>query len=76
MNFNQTYTLETLTPRQRQVAMLVPDGFTNRQIGQKLGVCESVVKNYLKEIYDRLGVWTRLELAIHIVQREEMQYDA
>lgn len=37
---------------------------TNREIGDRLGLKESVVKNYLGEVYNRLGVWTRLELTV------------
>jgi two-component system, NarL family, nitrate/nitrite response regulator NarL len=68
--------MSKLTPRQREVALLVPSGITNSQIGQQLSIKESVVKNYLREIYDRLGVWTRLELAVYVIQREGVQLDA
>jgi DNA-binding NarL/FixJ family response regulator len=44
------------TPRQRNVPFLVPTGLTDRQIGDQLGMTESVLKNYLKEVYGRLGI--------------------
>ena len=61
-----------LTPRQRQVALLVPQGFTNKEIGRQLGIQESVTKNYLREIFDRLGVFNRLELTIYVIQHEHL----
>ena len=39
---------------------------TNREIGQNIGTTEQVVKNYLRVIFDKLGVWSRLELALYI----------
>lgn len=57
-------TLSKLTPRLRQVALLMADGLTNAEIGEQMGIKESVVKNYSKPIFDTLGVWTRLELAV------------
>ncbi len=55
-----------LTPREIQVASLVWEGMTNREIGQNIGTTEQVVKNYLRVIFDKLGVWSRLELALYI----------
>jgi hypothetical protein len=39
---------------------------TNREIGQTIGTTEQVVKNYLRVIFDKLGAWSRLELALYI----------
>ncbi|HLK31896.1 MAG TPA: helix-turn-helix transcriptional regulator [Terriglobales bacterium] len=58
-----------LTPREVQVAALVWQGMTNREIGQTIGTTEQVVKNYLRVIFDKLGVWSRLELALYIANR-------
>jgi DNA-binding NarL/FixJ family response regulator len=55
-----------LTPREIEVAALVWEGMTNREIGQSIGTTEQVVKNYLRVIFDKLGVWSRLELALYI----------
>ena len=56
-----------LTPREIEVAALVWEGMTNREIGQTIGTTEQVVKNYLRKIYDKLGVSDRLELALYCV---------
>jgi DNA-binding NarL/FixJ family response regulator len=55
-----------LTPREVEVATLVWEGMTNREIGHTIGTTEQVVKNYLRVIFDKLGVWSRLELALYI----------
>ena len=55
-----------LTPREIQVADLVWEGYTNREIADSIGTTEQVVKNYLRVVFDKLGVWSRLELALYI----------
>jgi hypothetical protein len=41
-------------------------GLTNRDIAGVLATSEQVVKNYLRTAFDKLGVWTRLELALYV----------
>jgi len=55
-----------LTPGEVEVACLVWEGMTNREIGASIGTTEQVIKNYLRVIFDKLGVWSRLELALYI----------
>ncbi len=55
-----------LTPKEVQVATLVWEGMTNRDIACVLGTTEQVVKNYLRTTFDKLGVWSRLELALYV----------
>jgi len=57
---------ERLTAKETQVAMLVWEGLTNREIARIVGTTEQVVKNYLRNVFDKLGVWTRLELALFV----------
>ena len=57
---------ERMTAREVEVATLVWGGLTNREIAQIVGTSEQVVKNYLRKIFDRLGVWSRLELALYV----------
>ena len=57
---------ERMTEREVEVATLVWGGLTNREIAQIVGTSEQVVKNYLRKIFDRLGVWSRLELALYV----------
>lgn len=57
----------TLTRRETQVALAVLEGASNREIAQKLGLGEQTVKNHLSSIFDKLGVSSRLELALYAV---------
>jgi DNA-binding NarL/FixJ family response regulator len=63
-----------LTGREVQVARLVWEGLTNRDIGQRLGTTEQVVKNYLRSTFDKLGVWSRLELALYVAGHGGVQW--
>jgi DNA-binding NarL/FixJ family response regulator len=57
---------ERLTPKEIQIAILVWEGLTNREIGRIVGTSEQVIKNHLRSIFDKLGVWSRLELAMYV----------
>jgi DNA-binding NarL/FixJ family response regulator len=57
---------DQLTKKEVQVASLVFEGLTNREIARLVGTSEQVVKNYLRTTFDKLGVWSRLELAMYI----------
>jgi DNA-binding NarL/FixJ family response regulator len=59
---------ERLTAKEMQVAALVWEGQTNREIAKAIGTTEQVVKNYLRNTFDKLGVWSRLELAIYVAR--------
>jgi two-component system, NarL family, response regulator DevR len=55
-----------LTSKEIEVATLVWQGLTNREIGRLTGTTEQVVKNHLRCAFDKLGVWSRLELAMYV----------
>jgi DNA-binding NarL/FixJ family response regulator len=57
---------DRLTSKEAQVAGLVWEGLTNREIAEIIGTTEQVVKNYLRSTFDKLGVWSRLELALYV----------
>ena len=59
---------ERLTAKEMQVAALVWEGQTNREIAKAIGTTEQVVKNYLRNTFDKPGVWSRLELAIYVAR--------
>ena len=50
--------------REQRVIRLVAEGLKNREVAEALGTTEHVVKNYLRVIYDKLGLWNRVELAL------------
>lgn len=53
-----------LAPREFQVLRLTVSGLNNKQTGERLGISESTVKNYVRVLLDKCGVWTRQELAM------------
>jgi DNA-binding NarL/FixJ family response regulator len=55
-----------LTAKEIQIAILVWQGLTNREIGKIVGTSEQVIKNHLRSTFDKLGVWSRLELAMYV----------
>ena len=57
---------DQLTRKEVEVAALVWGGLTNREIAGVIGTTEQVVKNYLRNTFDKLGVWSRLELALYV----------
>ncbi|MFF4276035.1 ATP-binding protein [Streptomyces sp. NPDC001536] len=52
-----------LTPRQLQVALLVADGMTNRQIAQHLDIAEWTVVNHVRNVMRKLGCGSRVQIA-------------
>lgn len=54
----------SLAPRERQLIGLIRSGLRNREIAGQLGVTEGTVKVYLHQLFDKLGVVSRTELAI------------
>ncbi|MEX1020509.1 MAG: response regulator transcription factor [Litorilinea sp.] len=58
-----------LTKREREVLITVAAGMTNQEIGAKLGISEKTVEKHLGAIFGKLKVSSRVEAAVHAVQR-------
>jgi DNA-binding NarL/FixJ family response regulator len=56
-----------LSQREREIVALVAQGFKNREMAEKMFISEQTVKNHLHNIFDKLGVSDRLELALHAI---------
>src|SRR5580704_12747472 len=54
-----------LTPKETLIVSCVTQGMKNKEIALRVGTTEQVVKNYLRKVYDKLGVADRLELALY-----------
>lgn len=65
MNRNQPVDVcEEMTEREREIATLLAQGLTNRQIADKLYISEGTVKNYISSIYDKTGIHDRVKLVV------------
>jgi DNA-binding NarL/FixJ family response regulator len=61
-----------LTQRETEVVQLLTDGMSTREISHTLRVSEHTVRNYLSVIYEKLGVSSRVELALYAITREDL----
>ncbi len=59
--------VQSLTPREREVARLVSDGLSNSEVAQRLGLSIHTVKNYLFSVFDKIGVSNRAELILYLL---------
>jgi DNA-binding CsgD family transcriptional regulator len=60
-----------LSPREQEVAALLTQGLTNRQIASKLFVSEATVKVHVRHVLEKLGVRTRTEAALMLAMAGE-----
>ena len=69
----ERYGKRTPSEREQRVIELVAQGLKNREVANEIGTTEHVVKNYLRVIYDKLGLWNRVELALWYEARKYEQ---
>ena len=60
-----------LTQRENDVASLLAEGLSNREVSVKLGLSEHTVSNYLFRIYNKLGVSSRVELVLYLLRQRQ-----
>jgi DNA-binding NarL/FixJ family response regulator len=60
----ERYGTRTPNEREHRIIQLVAEGLKNKEVANAIGTTEHVVKNYLRVIYDKLGLWNRVELAL------------
>jgi DNA-binding NarL/FixJ family response regulator len=65
-----------LSPKEMAIISCITQGKRNKEIAFQLGTTEQVIKNYLRKIYDKLGVSDRLELALYCLHNKIIQTDA
>jgi two-component system nitrate/nitrite response regulator NarL len=56
-----------LSTREREIVILVAQGFKNKEMAERMFISEQTVKNHLHNIFDKLGVSDRLELALYAI---------
>jgi DNA-binding NarL/FixJ family response regulator len=64
-----------LSPKEMSIITCITQGKRNKEIAFQLGTTEQVIKNYLRKIYDKLGVSDRLELALYCLHNKIIQTD-
>jgi DNA-binding NarL/FixJ family response regulator len=62
-----------LTPKESLIVSCVTQGMKNKEIALRVGTTEQVVKNYLRKVYDKLGVADRLELALFCLNNRVLE---
>jgi two-component system nitrate/nitrite response regulator NarL len=65
-----------LSPKEMSIITCITQGKRNKEIAFQLGTTEQVIKNYLRKIYDKLGVSDRLELALYCLHNKIIQSDS
>jgi two-component system nitrate/nitrite response regulator NarL len=56
-----------LTKRELEIVAVVVAGYTNKEIARKLAISEDTVKHHVTNIFDKLGVYNRLELTLFAI---------
>lgn len=65
----QSDLLAKLSPREREVLVLVAKGFTNQSIGKQLFISDKTVKNYVTSIRRKLGLENRIQIALYAISQ-------
>jgi two-component system nitrate/nitrite response regulator NarL len=58
-----------LSAREREIVAYVAQGYKNKEMAEKMFISEQTVKNHLHNIFDKLGVSDRLELALYAIHK-------
>jgi DNA-binding NarL/FixJ family response regulator len=63
---------DRLTAKEIRIVGLIVQGYKNKEIASSLGTTEQVIKNYLRNVYDKTGVSDRLELALFTIHHRTL----
>ena len=63
----------SLTPRERQIALLVAQGQRYKEIASHLSISDQTVRNHLRNVFDKLQVKDRVQLALYTIRRGQQQ---
>jgi DNA-binding NarL/FixJ family response regulator len=73
MQLTNPRTRAKLSVKELWIISGVTQGMRNKDIAQEVGTTEQVVKNYLRKVYDKLGVSDRLELALYCIHHRLLE---
>ncbi len=71
VNARQPSGTDGLSSRELEIAALVAEGRSNKQVGAALHLSEKTIENNLSRIYAKLGVRSRVELATAVATRRD-----
>ena len=54
----------SLSPREREILILMTEGLGNAEIAERLAISEKTVRNHVSNLFDKLGVWTRAQAIV------------
>ncbi len=54
----------SLSPREREILVLVTEGMANAEIASRLGLRDKTIRNHVSNLFDKLGVWTRAQAIV------------
>ena len=72
---NRSSASPLISKREKEVVRLVVDGMSNREIANALGLSEHTVKNYIFRLFEKLGVFNRVELVRYALAHQETLED-
>jgi DNA-binding NarL/FixJ family response regulator len=64
-----------LSDKELAIIACITRGMRNKEIAYQIGTTEQVVKNYLRKVYDKLGVSDRLELALYCLHHQILKQE-
>ena len=67
----KTAVITALSKREMEIVRLAASGLSNCEVGQRLSLSKSTVKNYLVRVYEKLGISTRIELILYILSYDQ-----
>ncbi len=73
MHLTNSKGMALLTEREQQVVKLVASAMSNRDIAKQLGLSEHTVKNYIFDIFEKLGISTRVELVLYALNHHSVE---
>jgi len=69
-NLTSPRTQPKLSKKELAIISCITRGMRNKEIAYQIGTTEQVIKNYLRKVYDKLGVSDRLELALYCLHHQ------
>ncbi len=72
VSLKESFHSMNLTDREIEIAVMIAEGFTNRQIASALYITDGTVKNYVSSIYSKTGINDRIKLALFFKEKGTM----